>query len=31
LQLRYVDSPNIVFDNQNQNGNGLAIVGGCAA
>jgi outer membrane receptor protein involved in Fe transport len=28
LQLRYVDSPNTVFDNQNQNGNGLAIVGG---
>jgi outer membrane receptor protein involved in Fe transport len=28
LQLRYVDSPNTVFDNQNQNGNGLTVVGG---
>jgi len=28
LQLRYVDSPSTVFDLNNQNGNGLAIIGG---
>ncbi|WP_266170848.1 TonB-dependent receptor [Dyella subtropica] len=28
LQLRYVDNPAQVFDNANQNGNGLVVVGG---
>ena len=28
LQLRYVDNPAQVFDNQNQNGNGLVVIGG---
>lgn len=28
LQLRYVDNPNQVFNNANQNGNGLVVVGG---
>lgn len=28
LQLRYVDNPTQVFDNKNQNGNGLVVIGG---
>ncbi|MEY2113930.1 MULTISPECIES: TonB-dependent receptor [Rhodanobacter] len=28
LQLHYVDNPAQVFDNQNQNGNGLVVIGG---
>ncbi|MBS0567452.1 MAG: TonB-dependent receptor [Proteobacteria bacterium] len=28
LQLRYVDSPSTIFDLLNQNGNGLAVIGG---
>jgi outer membrane receptor protein involved in Fe transport len=28
VQLRYVDNPSQVFNNQNQNGNGLMVIGG---
>jgi outer membrane receptor protein involved in Fe transport len=28
LELRYVDNPTQVFDNKNQNGNGLVVIGG---